>query len=221
MKLIRAKTLEIVEILGSDIPPYAILSHTWNPNEEVSYQEMINGKGRHKAGLLKIKQFCLQALQDGFDWAWADTCCIDKSSSADLTEAINSMFKYYSRAAICYAFLSDVTFNGSPSECNIEQLAPYMRKSRWFTRGWTLQELLAPSQVIFFSAEWVPIGDRSKWKEEIADFTKIHYSALSGGAEWLATFSVSQKMSWASSRTTTREEDMAYCLLGLFRVHMP
>jgi Heterokaryon incompatibility protein (HET) len=221
MKLIRAKTLEIVEILGSDVPPYAILSHTWDPDEEVSYEEMINGSGKQKAGLLKIKQCCLQAVRDGLEWAWADTCCIDKSSSAELTEAINSMFKYYSRAAVCYAFFADVTYDGSPSECNIARLAPYLRNSRWFTRGWTLQELLAPSQVIFFSAQWIPIGDRSQWKEEIADFTKIHYSALSGGAEWLANFSVSQKMSWASSRTTTREEDMAYCLMGLFDVHMP
>jgi hypothetical protein len=223
MKLIRANTLEVVEFFDSDVPPYAILSHTWVQNEEVSYQEMVINEGKQKSGFHKIRQCCSQALEDGLEWAWIDTCSIDKTSSAELSEAINSMFRYYSQAVVCYAYLADVKWaDAIPSSgSQATALANSFKKSRWFTRGWTLQELLAPSKVIFYSASWNLIGDREEWRHEISDITSIHYSALTQGTRDFTKFSIAQRMSWAASRETTREEDVAYCLLGIFGVHMP
>lgn len=207
--------------MDRDIPPYAILSHTWVQNEEVSYQEIMNHERVQKSGFEKIKKCCSQALKDGLEWVWVDTCSIDKTSSAELSEAINSMFRYYSQAATCYAYLADVEFADPGPSSDFKSMAESFRKSRWFTRGWTLQELLAPSKLIFYSASWDSIGDRSEWRDEISQITSIHYSALTQGARNLTQFSIADRMSWAASRTTSREEDMAYCLLGIFGVHMP
>jgi hypothetical protein len=218
MKLINAKTLEVVDIFG-DVPPYAILSHTWDPGQEVSYQEMIAKEGRQKSGFLKIQRCCAQALADGLEWAWIDTCAIDKTSSADLSEAINSMFTYYSLAVVCYAYLSDV--KESPAWASRMAIAQSFKSSRWFTRGWTLQELLAPTNIVFYSSEWTRIGTRFEWRDEIVEITGIQHSALDLGANFLSNFSIAQRMSWSANRTTTREEDIAYCLLGLFDVQMP
>jgi hypothetical protein len=222
MKLIRASTLKVNEFLDSDTPPYAILSHTWVPDEEVSYQEMMGHRWKRKAGFQKIKQCCSQALKDGLEWVWVDTCSIDKTSSAELSEAINSMFRYYSQAAVCYAYLTDVdSMVPVSSSTKPTALIESFRKSRWFTRGWTLQELLAPCKLVFYSASWNSIGDRSEWQHEISRITSIHSSALTKGARNFTMFSIAHRMSWAASRTTSREEDMAYCLLGIFGVHMP
>ena len=128
-----------------NIPDYVILSHTWG-EEEVSFQELQSGTGRDKAGYQKIKKCCEQAARDGFKFAWVDTCCIDKSSSAELSEAINSMFQWYKDSHICYAFLDDVD-----SGLEEAQLKNPLENSRWFTRGWTLQELIAPLAVEFYS----------------------------------------------------------------------
>jgi len=140
------------DLLPENLPPYAILSHTWgDDSEEVSYADLVAGLKRHKAGYQKI-QFCVQqAAKDGLRYSWVDTCCIDKSSSSELSEAINSMFSWYKNAAKCYVFLSDVSMNGhdsTPPEWELD-----FRSSRWFTRGWTLQELLAPTSVEFFSKD--------------------------------------------------------------------
>lgn len=120
----------LVERVGNDIPPYAILSHTWGPSkDEVTYHDLLNGTGRNKMGYCKL-EFCRkQAEQDRLQYFWVDTCCIDKTSSAELSEAINSMYSWYQAAEVCYAYLADVPSNNTFS-C-----------SRWFTRGWTLQEL--------------------------------------------------------------------------------
>ncbi|CZR66361.1 uncharacterized protein PAC_16262 [Phialocephala subalpina] len=168
-----------------NIPPYAILSHRWGP-EEVTFKDMIERTGTSKAGFDKI-QFCgEQARRDGLHYFWVDTCCIDKSSSAELTEAINSMFRWYCDAAKCYVFLSDVsrpTVDGG-NRSHQYPWEPAIRRSKWFTRGWTLQE-----------------------------------KALRGSP--LADFSVAERMSWIEARQTTRKEDMAYSLLGIFDVSMP
>jgi hypothetical protein len=156
---------------------------------------------------------------------WIDTCCIDKTSSAELSEAINSMFKWYGDAEICYAYLSDVPGNG-----DIDQQWKEFANSRWFNRGWTLQELISPTIVIFFAQDWTVIGSRSSLLITIAQTTGIDRDLFSDGFlsasrtpnhNRLSQYSIAQKMSWASKRQTTRVEDEAYCLLGIFGVNMP
>ncbi|KAL8895365.1 MAG: hypothetical protein Q9192_003680 [Flavoplaca navasiana] len=168
-----------------------------------------------KQGFSKIKNSCDLALRDGYDYVWVDTCCINKESSAELSEAINSMFRWYKRAAICYAYLSDVDIN-NVNETSVEH---QFQQSQWFTRGWTLQELLAPDDVVFCDCNWLPLGTKQTLSKIIRKRTRIHEQALHGKP--LATYSIAQRMSWASHRITTRPEDIAYCLLGIFDVNMP
>ena len=203
-----------------DIPPYAILSHTWGP-EEVVFREMMEGNGISKTGFDKIRFCGEQARRDGLHYFWVDTCCIDKSSSAELAEAINSMFRWYHNAAKSYVFLSDVLRKTVESKDQSHQL-PWesaFRKSRWFTRGWTLQELIAPVSVEFFSTDRERLGDKKSLERLICEITGIPSKALRGSP--LADFSVTDRMLWAETRQTTREEDMAYSLLGIFDIYMP
>ncbi|KAK3323279.1 heterokaryon incompatibility protein-domain-containing protein, partial [Cercophora scortea] len=204
-------------------PQYAILSHTWEDGE-VSFDDMKDlGVAMNKAGWKKIAETCRMAEDRGLDYAWVDTCCIDKTSSAELTEAINSMFKWYSRSTVCYVYLSDlyVPLAGVPgSRENNEALHNDLNYCRWFTRGWTLQELIAPRSVYFYDATWVPIGTKTSLLENIAQITTIDRDILSHASE-LASVPVGRRMSWAAYRQTTRPEDLAYCLLGIFNVNMP
>lgn len=203
-----------------DIPPYAILSHTWGL-EEVIFKDMADGNGTSKAGFDKIRFCGEQARRDGLQYFWVDTCCIDKSSSAELAEAINSMFRWYRDAAKCYVFLSDVP-RADVDTTNQSQQFPWesaLRTSRWFTRGWTLQELIAPTSVEFFSKNRKLLGDRKSLEQHICEITRIPSKALRGSP--LAEFSPIERMSWAETRQTTREEDMAYSLLGIFDIYMP
>ena len=147
--------LSLVEYHDDKIPSYAILSHTWgDSSEEFTFKDLIDGTGGDKAGYKKV-EFCRQqAACDGLQYFWVDTCCIDKSSSAELSEAINSMFRWYQRADKCYAYLSDVFLFAASLDQSLQipkDWRPSFRASRWFTRGWTLQELIAPSSVVFFS----------------------------------------------------------------------
>ena len=203
----------MTEDIEKNIPRYAILSHTWKEKEEVSFKEMMDGTGTSKEGYKKIKFCGDQAMRDGIEYFWVDTCCIDKLHSAELTEAINRMFRWYRNAAKCYVYLSDV----SKTDFNANDKSTF-RKSRWWTRGWTLQELLAPKSVEFFSEEGELLGDRKLLEQEIHDITGIAIEALRGGH--LATFDVEERLSWTENRQTTKEEDKAYCLLGLFEVYM-
>jgi hypothetical protein len=214
MRFLHTKTLKLHEFFGDDIPPYAILSHTWGEGE-VSLQELQSGHGEAKAGYDKIRRCCEMASSDGFQYAWVDTCCIDKTSSAELSEAINSMFSWYRVSDVCYVYLADVPADLGPGD--MEFAIP---KSRWFTRGWTLQELIAPPSVIFFDQEWGELGTKETLETLIFETTKIEEAVLRD-AKSLEYFSVAQKMSWASERRTTRVEDIAYCLLGIFGVNMP
>jgi hypothetical protein len=219
MRLINVRTLEFEEFYGHFIPKYAILSHTWEEGE-VTFQDWKDHKGAsRKAGYVKIKGACRRALRDGLDYVWVDTNCIDKSSSAELTEAINSMFAWYRDSVVCYAYLVDVP--PSTEGETYDDLLNHLRQSRWFTRGWTLQELLAPSRVIFFASDWLRIGVRdSKFADEIADITGIDTRYLTKETP-LASASIATKMYWLSQRVTTRIEDLAYCMLGLFDIDMP
>ncbi|KAH3950978.1 hypothetical protein HBI56_087340 [Parastagonospora nodorum] len=214
-------TLSLARFSGNRIPPYAILSHTWGmENEEVTFQDIMCGSGSTKAGYAKIL-FCRdQAKQDNLEYFWVDSCCIDRSSSQELSEAINSMFNWYKSAERCYVFLSDVSNSaGAEDDTHARRWKSFFKTSRWFTRGWTLQELIAPRSVEFFSKEGIRLGDKQSLAQTIHEITKIAIDALWGGD--LSQFSNIERFSWAEGRETTREEDAAYCLLGIFDVQMP
>lgn len=214
MRLLHTQNLTFREFIGPNPPRYAILSHTWVGDEEVSFQEWENQttKTRNKSGYNKIRSAASQARSDGFDWVWVDTCCIDKRSSAELTEAINSMYNWYAESSVCYAYLRDV---GDDHERWSD-----FEKSRWFTRGWTLQELIAPSRLIFFAKEWTPFGGKDVHANRISRITGIEVDVLVKQTE-LKGLSVARRMSWVSKRRTTRVEDIAYCLFGIFDVNLP
>jgi hypothetical protein len=213
MRLINIRTLEFHDFTLSEVPPYAILSHTWS-DEEVSFQDMSLPLPQRtaKKGFLKIVKTCELALRDGLDFAWIDTCCIDKSSSAELTESINSMFRWYKSAKVCYVALEDFPQDVAPEEV--------FHRCRWFTRGWTLQELLAPRSVQFYDMSWNYRGSKLDFVQTISKITRVPTNLLEGRDD-VQRYSVAEKMSWAASRQTTRVEDIGYCLLGIFDVNMP
>jgi hypothetical protein len=213
------------DLIGDKIPPYAILSHTWKGGQEVTFADLkdldnaVDVDTQRKEGYRKIRFCAQQAKRDGLDYFWVDTCCIDKANSQELQEAINSMFDWYQKAKKCYVYLSDVECNTSDAESeSSRRWKPAFRKSRWFTRGWTLQELLAPASVVFYSKEGDLLGDKQSLKDTIHEITGIPIEALQGSP--LPDFSVAERFSWAEDRETTREEDSAYCLLGIFGICM-
>ncbi|KAF5333987.1 hypothetical protein D9758_017522 [Tetrapyrgos nigripes] len=194
MRLLNTNTLKLAEFYA-DIPRYAILSHTWE-KEEVTFQDIQNLEtARLKAGFVKVWNACARARDYDFEWIWIDSCCINKESSAELSEAINSMYQYYEDAASTF------------------------KDSRWFKRGWTLQELLAPWNVIFLDKDWVRIGTRWTLRDVVSAITSIPVEVFEG--QDIDIYSVAQRMSWAASRETTRAEDQAYSLMGMFGVSMP
>ena len=224
MRLLKLKDdgeFSLIEFIGDKIPRYAILSHTWGADsEEVTFKDLMEGTGKGKAGYQKIRFCGEQAATDGLQYFWVDTCCIDKLSSAELSEAINSMFRWYHNAGKCYVYLSDVSISGSIKNGQFPRTwEPAFQKSRWFTRGWTLQELIAPASVEFFSVEGERLGNKKSLERQIHEITGITAQALQGSP--LYYFSVHERMSWAAKRETKREEDVAYSLLGIFNIHMP
>jgi hypothetical protein len=217
MRLLNADTLKLEDFFYGDVPPYAILSHTWGSDrEEVSYRDVLDGRLDSAATRPpKLTGCCKQAKKDRYQYIWIDTCCIDKTNSVELQEAINSMFRWYRNAAICYAYLSDV-----PPGDLLSGAKSAFSTSRWFTRGWTLQELLAPLNLRFYNADWACIGSKGELGDLVETVTGIPTSFLLGITE-LQHASVAQRMSWAAKRVTKRQEDLAYCLLGIFGVSMP
>lgn len=211
--------VRLAEFYGKEIPPYAILSHTWGADhEEVTFKDLENDTYKSKPGFSKIR-FCKdQAFKTELSYFWVDTCCIDKSSSPELQEAINSMYKWYSGANRCCVYLSDVSV-GDCFEKDQETWKQAFRSSRWFTRGWTLQELLAPERVEFFSVEGKYLGAKSSLEKEIHEITGIPVAALRGSP--MSQFDIKERMAWAENRKTKREEDAAYSLLGIFGIFMP
>jgi len=206
MRLLNTSTGLPEEFIGTNIPPYAILSHTWG-QEEVSHKDMTTDPSyRSMKGYEKILMTCQLAKADELQYAWIDTCCIDKTSSAELAEAINSMFQWYKKAEKCYAYLVDVKSNASWPE--------NLAHCRWFTRGWTLQELIAPAEICFFDQHWNMIFRKSDRIQLLSNITGIDRGVLEFSRS-LLSISVAQRMSWATRRVTTRVEDEAYCLLGI------
>jgi hypothetical protein len=208
------------DLIGDRIPPYAILSHTWKEGQEVTYDD-IKSQGKitkahtnTKEGYQKIFFCARQAECDGLRYFWVDTCCIDKSNNTELSEAINSMFCWYQNAVKCYVYLPDVVHDKLDGDGESA-----FKNSRWFTRGWTLQELLAPKSVEFFSKQGSLLGSKNSLRNTIHDVTRIPVNALLGGK--LSDFSVPERLSWADNRQTMREEDGAYSLLGIFDIHIP
>ncbi|KAE8370900.1 HET-domain-containing protein [Aspergillus caelatus] len=216
MRLINVQTFQLEEFFNEQVPPYAILSHTWgNDDDEVSFRDITEGNtGDASCWPIKFKGCCERAEKDGFTHAWIDTCCIDKTNSVELGEAINSMFRWYSKASVCYVYLSDVTAEDR------KMLSSQISSSRWLQRGWTLQELLAPSRLHFFNSKWLDIGSKAQWAGLIETITGISRPFLLGRRP-LSEASIAQRMSWASKRTTKRKEDIAYSLLGVFNIMMP
>jgi hypothetical protein len=203
------------------IPPYAILSHTWGADaEEVTFADVAEGGNKHKSGCKKIRLCGEQAHQDGLQYFWVDTCCIDKTDKAELSLAIQSMFRWYQNATKCYVYLSDVSTKKRKANIISTEFTwePAFRSSRWFTRGWTLQELLAPSIVEFFSQEWKKLGDKIMLKSLINKVTGIPCEALDGAP--LSRFSVDERLRWKGDRETKREEDVWYSLSGIFDVQI-
>ena len=219
MRLINTRTLKLEQYFGENIPPYAILSHTWGVHEgdEVTYQDWQNLQLASRIkGYTKILYACRQAQDKRLDYLWVDTNCIDKTSSAELTEAINSMFQWYRDAEVCFAYMADVFHRANDTDADIRK---EFLQSRWFTRGWTLQELLAPRQMEFFFNDWSKLGSRHVLGELISQATGIEEHFLNGTS--LENATIATRMSWLSRRQTTRVEDMAYCMLGIFDINMP
>lgn len=222
MRLLNATTHKFHEYVGRGVPEYAVLSHTWG-EDEVTFCDMRSEappeSWKAKLGWNKIKKCCTQALADSIQFVWVDTCCIDKSSSAELQEAINSMFRWYEESTECYVFVAD--FETPTGDVELRRL----KSARWWTRGWTLQELLAPESVRFFDSQWHEFGDKVSLRQHIAAITGISETTLLGtvvsARHALDRVSVAQRMSWAARRETTRAEDTAYSLLGVFGVNMP
>lgn len=234
MRLINTTTGRFKEFFDSQRPAYAILSHTWG-DEEVSYldllfmtsdlppsalgavQSLLRNPSRDSEGYRKVEACCRVARERGFDWVWIDSCCIDKSSSAELSEAINSMWQWYRDAGECYAYLFDVSFGSNDLPLGRHGRQAW-QDARWFTRGWTLQELLAPRQVIFFNSGWEALASKNQMAHELSSITGIPLDYLTGRYDPTdcKICSTAMKMSWVSRRQTTRVEDTAYCMLGLF-----
>ena len=217
---LQSGSLSLTDDYTEHVPPYAILSHTWGKDtEEVTFDDFTAGTYTDKIGYRKI-EFCgKQAARDGFQYFWIDTCCINKMNFSELSEAINSMFRWYQDAAKCYVYLSDVS-----KRCNADE--PFsrstwiseFRQSRWFTRAWTLQELIAPKSVEFFSQEGARLGDKGSLESSLHEITGVSVEVLRGKP--LVELTVQERILWAANRTAKRKEDEAYALLGIFGLHM-
>ncbi|KAI6012665.1 heterokaryon incompatibility protein-domain-containing protein, partial [Pisolithus orientalis] len=217
----------ILKELDDKTTSYAILSHRWG--NEVNYDEMTElmkmeeqerDEVRQRGGYQKIIKSCEQAMRDGYRWLWIDTCCIDKRSSAELSEAINSMYRWYRNSQRCYVYLNDVDESAFPTRPNESKYDSSNGWPEWFIRGWTLQELIAAKEVQFFNKDWTFLGNKQTLADTLKIITRIPDEVLRDGLTSKCP-SVARVMSWAADRKTTRVEDRAYSLLGLFGVNMP
>ncbi|EJF61857.1 HET-domain-containing protein, partial [Dichomitus squalens LYAD-421 SS1] len=211
-------TGQFIEQADPHVTIYATLSHTWDSEGEQTYRELqeiqrIYDPGGHRLSAINPTPTSMVSL-DGFRYIWIDSCCIEKQSSSELSEAINSMYAWYRDSKLCYAFLADVSACGTTEDWKTQ-----FSQSRWFRRGWTLQELIAPSEVVFLSQEWEPLGTKHDLAEAVEEITGIDQDVLKHELP-LDCVSVAKRMSWASGRETTRVEDEAYSLLGIFDINM-
>ncbi|KAK3617596.1 hypothetical protein LTR56_025174 [Elasticomyces elasticus] len=224
MKLINLETLKLEEHDDYHAPRYAILSHRWE-EQEVLFADWTKSPAKRKPkGHQKIVNFCKVAKEEcQVHYGWVDTCCIDKSSSSELSESINSMYRYYKRAIVCIAYLADVPVNTPTfsSDSYRAKAIAAVCESGWFRRGWTLQELIAPSRLVFYGVRWDKVGSLDKFSSSaISQLTGIPTSLLLGQSS-PSDYPIAVRMSWASDRETTRPEDQAYSLLGMFDINMP
>ncbi|CAK7242261.1 MAG: hypothetical protein STHCBS139747_003744 [Sporothrix thermara] len=221
MKLIDVNTLKLVDFQTQPSKSYAILSHTWQTNvtDEVLYSD-IRAEGLHgcpeKPGKFKVMGCCRQAKADGYRYVWIDSCCIDKDSAVELGSAINSMYRWYNKAAVCYVYMADVSAGRE-----VLDEGGAFANSRWFQRGWTLQEMLAPPELHFYNQDWELIAKKEDIINDLENITGIPRNYIFSFDPATAKASAAQRMSWAAQRNTTRDEDRAYCLLGLFNVNLP
>ncbi|KAI0199439.1 HET domain-containing protein [Astrocystis sublimbata] len=224
MWLINIHSMKLEEATPPHLPAYAILSHTWE-EEEVTFQDFadLDVLAEGKVGFRKIRNTCELAAARGISYVWIDTCCIDKSSSAELSEAINSMFEWYKLSTVCFAYLSDLHVDPSGESLTLWHDEKKRLACRWFRRGWTLQELLAPANVEFYDKAWSFRGFKTNplIMRQLSEMTGIRHTDIFRNSKAIRNFSVGERMSWASERETTRLEDLAYCLLGIFGVNMP
>ncbi|KAI0157996.1 HET domain protein [Hypoxylon sp. FL1284] len=253
MRLLKTDQYKLIEAndIPTPFPQYAILSHTWiSPKDEITYQDFKQRKSDiendifKQRGWAKLRKYCDRAAKDGWEWAWMDTCCIDKTNPADTQEAINAMFRWYQNAGICYAYLSDIDVDqvvghlglvdfdlddiasrdnvADPMSFPHRALRAFLIKAKWFTRGWTLQELLAPPHLVFVDQAWRRIGTRESWSDEIKEASRIEARHLTNFSPTdFESCSIAMRLSWASRRQTTVEEDETYSLLGLFGISLP
>jgi hypothetical protein len=218
MRLLHTHTMTLKQFFQDQMPPYAILSHRWG-TDELTYEDVASCSTFPSN--IKIDGCCKQALADGLEYIWIDTLCIDKSSSSELSESINSMFAWYRDSQVCYAYLFDVLF---PLESHNASRNSEFKSSEWFTRGWTLQELLAPKKIKFYTKSWDFIGSTESSNHTFCTLlhkiTTIPREVLDG-SQSITQSSIATRMGWAAHRRTTRKEDTAYCLLGIFDINMP
>ena len=226
MWLLSTNRAELHDFSGPEDPSilggYAILSHTWGKDEQTFKETQAlcerckeTGENPRDLSTAKVRKSCILAEQRGYRWIWNDTCCIDKTNSSELSEAIKSMFRWYSLAEVCFAHLADV-----PSDCDLHAQDSAFREARWHTRGWTLQELIAPSLVVFVSQDWKILGNKTELASLLDKITGVWQKVLTREVHY-SRICVAQRMQWASGRSTKRAEDEAYCLMGLFDIHMP
>ena len=210
MRLIDTTSLTLTEHPDSRLPDYAILSHRWlTTEEEVTFEDLSSGRDvSHKAGFTKLANFCSIAHSQGYQYAWSDTCCIDKASAVELGSALNSMYRWYKTAKICIAYLRDIYDGGAE-----------LQNDEWFDRGWTLQELIAPKHIEFFDRGWKSLGTKDSNLDVLSTKTRIPVPVLKDNS-MLSSCSIAQRMSWAAHRTTERIEDRAYSLLGMFNINL-
>jgi hypothetical protein len=222
MRLLHFNALDrliLIDFRGKPIPPYAILSHRWSDSETL-IEDIRNRKYEEKEEGYRKLRFCAeQAAQDGLQYFWIDTCCIDRWDNNERSKAINSMFQWYKNAERCYVFLSDVSLSATIETPQRSDWEASFCASAWFSRGWTLQELIAPACVEFYSREGRRIGDKASLNQLLHGITGIPLAALRTCP--LDQFSIPERLKWAKKRTTTEEEDIVYCLLGLLSISMP
>lgn len=229
MRLINTSTFEFLSAEPSAFKAegYAILSHRWI-GLEITFDrlpgyaaELRKNRDRplQPIQLDKIRGACQIARSQGLQWMWIDNCCINKANAVEEAESINSMFRWYSDAQVCITYLGDVRATHGPLGVETFRSAETGRPSVWFTRGWTLQELLAPENMQFYDMNWEFLGTKQNLAPALEEITGINTKYLTGEADFRQA-SIAAKMSWMAGRETARVEDIAYSLLGLLDIMM-
>ncbi|KAK6435197.1 hypothetical protein LTR95_008617 [Oleoguttula sp. CCFEE 5521] len=215
MRLLDTGTYEVGDPQYSITERYAILSHRWHA-KEISYQQLESAEKIARSITLphfaKIQSACAKAASLGYQWLWIDTCCINKQDNAELTESLNSMYKWYN--------VDHITAKGPTPFAVAATDESKVPESEWFTRGWTLQELLACKTARFYDVNWDEIGTKATLALDLQRITRIEAGYLHHRKS-LHLASIATKLSWACDRVTTRPEDKVYSLVGLFDVYLP